>query len=418
MPTVQLRYGHAQIPFEYDENQFQILGEKTESRALSDVEIGERLDNPVDSAPLEEIIQPNETVLLVVPDATREAAAGQIVNLLVRRLIANGTNPGDIRIIFATGIHRPVTEEEKREILTTFIAQRIKILEHDAKDLMSHLRLGETARGISIELNRALVEHDHVILVGGITFHYFAGFSGGRKMICPGLGSSRTISETHKLAFDFERKTRGAGVDLAKLSGNPVHEEFAEIVRKINPSFSTNSIVNDRGELTELFAGNWQTAHERACEFYEKTHLVQISEKRETVIVSAGGSPLDINLIQAHKALEMAARACTNGGTIILLAECGDGLGRKDFLKWFESETSNALAEKLCSSYQVNGQTAWSLMTKAERFNIRIITAIPERETNLMRLKKFGSLNEALAGIDKNSKGYILPFGGKFLIKN
>lgn len=416
MPTIQLRYGHAQIPFDYDEERFQILGEETESRPLSDVEIGERLDSPIDSAALEEIVEPDETVLLVVPDATREVAAGQIVNLLVRRLIANGTSPGNIRIIFATGIHRPVTEAEQREILTTFITQRIKIIEHDAKDLLAHLRIGETGRGIPIELNRALVEHDHVILVGGITYHYFAGFSGGRKMVCPGLGSSRTIGETHRLAFDFERKTRREGVGLAQLAGNAVHEEFVEIAAKINPSFATNSIVNDRGELLELFAGNWRAAHERACEFYEQTHTARITEKRDTVIVSAGGSPLDINLIQAHKALEMAARACADGGAIIFLAECADGLGRTDFLKWFEAANSEKLAERLCESYQVNGQTAWSLLTKTERFNVRIVTSLSERETDLMRLKKVGSLSEALAGIDVNSKGYILPYGGKFLI--
>ena len=103
---------------------------------LTDVEIGERFDNPIDSKPLEEIIKPDESVLFVVPDATRQTACGQIVNLFVRRLIANGTMPFDIRIIFATGIHRKVTEEEKREILTPFIAQRIKMLDHNARDLM------------------------------------------------------------------------------------------------------------------------------------------------------------------------------------------------------------------------------------------------------------------------------------------
>lgn len=418
MPVIQLRYGHSQIPFEYDENQFQILGEETESPALSDIEIGERLDNPIDSETIEEIVNPGETVLLVVPDATREVAAGQIVNLLVRRLIANGTSPSDIRIILATGIHRQVTEEEKLKILTPFIVQRIKILEHDAKNLMSHRRIGVTQRGIPIEFNRALLEHDHVVLVSGIAYHYFAGFSGGRKMICPGLGSNQTVSETHKLAFDFELKTRREGVGLACLAGNAVHEEFMEIAAKINPSFSTNSIVNNRGELTELFTGNWKTAHKRACEFYESTHTAQITGKRDTVIVSAGGAPLDINMIQAHKAFEMASHACTDGGTIIFLVECADGLGRSDFLKWFEAENSKALAEKLCESYQVNGQTAWSLLNKAERFNVRIVTALSEHETSLMRLKKVGSLNEALAGTNTNSKGYILPYGGKFLIKS
>ena len=176
--------------------------------------------------------------------------------------------PNEIACIFAVGIHRPVTESEKLEILTPFIVQRIKTLDHNARDLAGNIRLGETKRRIPIELNRALTEYDHVILIGGINFHYFAGFTGGRKLICPGLGSTRTISETHKLAFDFDRKTRAEGVGIGLLAGNPVHEEFLEVVQAINPSFSVNTFVNGKGEATSVFAGNWKTAHQKACEVY------------------------------------------------------------------------------------------------------------------------------------------------------
>jgi nickel-dependent lactate racemase len=417
MPNIQLRYGKTHIPFDYDETRFRVLGNEKRNEPLSDVEIGDRLDNPFDSKPLEEIVNEGETVLIVVPDATRQTASGQIVNLVVRRLIANGTPAHDIRIIFATGIHRKVTEEEKREILTPFIAQRIKTLDHNARDLVQLLKLGETAGGIPIELNRALALHDRVIIVGGVTFHYFAGFTGGRKLICPGLASSRTINETHRLAFDCETKSRRAGVGPGLLKGNPVHEAFTAVVEKINPAFSINTIVNDAGEAVDLFCGDWRTAHEKACEVYASENTFEIAEKRELVVVSCGGFPHDINLIQAHKALETAANACADGGTIIFLAECADGLGRKDFLNWFEAENAEKLAEKLCASYQVNGQTAWSLLKKAERFDVRIITSLPETETRPMRLQKARSSDEILSGIDENKKGYILPFGAKFLIK-
>ena len=418
MPTVNLAYGKSAINFTFDENQFQILGETETQPALSDVEIGERLDNPINSKSLEEIVQPNETVLIVVPDATRQTASGQIVNLIVRRLIANGAMPFDIRVIFATGIHRRVTDEEKQLILTPFIAQRVKTLDHNPRDLAQIVRLGETASGIPIELNRALTEHDRVIIVGGVTFHYFAGFTGGRKLICPGLASTRTIGETHKLAFDCETKSRRAGIDLGLLKDNAVHEAFAEVVEKLPPHFAVNTIVNDAGEAVDLFCGDWRTAHKQACEFYAAEHTIEIREKRDTVIVSCGGSPHDINLIQAHKALETAARACTDGGTIILLAECADGLGKKDFLDWFAAENSERLAEKLCESYQVNGQTAWNLLRRAEQFNIQIVTALPENETRPMRLHKARDFDEALAKIDSIKPGYILPFGAKFFIKN
>ncbi len=416
MPQINLKYGKSQISFDFDESRFEVLGNTEENPPLTDAEIGNKLDNPIDSKPLEEIVKTNETVLIVVPDATRQTASAQIVNLLVRRLIANGTQPFDISIIFATGIHRKVTETEKKELLTPFIFQRVKTLDHNPRDLMQIVNLGETSGGIPIELNRALTENDRVIIVGGVTFHYFAGFTGGRKLICPGLASPRTVSATHALAFDFERKTRRVGVETGKLDGNAVHEAFVNVVEKIPPAFSINSIVNDNGEAVELFCGDWIWAHRKACEFYTENHTIRIKEKRDLVIVSCGGFPFDLNMIQAHKALETASLACADGGTIVFLAECADGPGRNDFLNWFEAENSEKLAEKLCANYQVNGQTAWSLLQKAERFNIQIISALSENETRQMRLQKARSQDEILSKIDKDLKGYILPYGAKFSI--
>ena len=416
MPNIKLRYGKSQISFDYDESRFAVLGSELPDAPLTDAEIGERLDAPVDSKPLEEIIDPGESVLIVVPDATRKAASGQIVNLLVRRLIAGGTMPFDISVIFATGIHRKVTEAEKREILTPFIAQRVKTLDHDARNLMGFMRLGETSGGIPVELNRALTEHDHTIITGAINFHYFAGFTGGRKLICPGLASARTISETHRLAFDCETKQRRAGVDTGILDGNAVHEAFVEAAAKLPPSFSINTLVNDAGEAIDLFCGGWISAHRAACEFYASRHTIKVGEKRDAVIVSGGGFPFDANMIQAHKALDAAARICRPGGTITLLAECADGLGRNDFINWFEAENSARLAEKLCESYQVNGQTAWNLLRIAENFDVRIVTSLDEAQTREMRLRKINSAAAISSVIDETTEGYILPFGAKFLI--
>jgi lactate racemase len=425
MTEIALGYGKSEIAFEFDEKRFEILARETNLAALSDVEINRELDAPIDSDVLENLIETGDSVLIVVPDATRRAASGQIVNLLVRRLIANGVAPFDIRIIFAVGIHRAVTDAEKRELLTPFIVQRIRTIEHNARDLMrlaglesaQFVDLGETARGTTIELNRALVEHDKIILIGGVNFHYFAGFGGGRKLVCPGLASEKTANETHKLTFDCAQGKRRAGVAVGKLAGNPVHEEFVEIVEKINPTFAVNTIVDAAGNAARIFAGNWRTAHEAACEFYEENFSVEITEKRPLVVVSAGGAPLDLNLIQAHKALEMASRACADGGTIVWLAECADGLGRADFRDWFEAENSRKLAAKLCEKYQVNGQTAWSLFEKAERFKIHLISDLPEETVKKMRLHPAQNLSQIFSEINQNATGYVLPFGAKFLPK-
>lgn len=413
MPAIDLKYGESLVSFEYDASRFEILGSEDSAAALTDAEIGERLDAPIDSPLLEEIVQPGESVLIAVPDATRQAGSAQIVNLLVRRLIANGTAPHDIRIIFATGIHRKVTDDEKTRLLTPFITQRIKTLDHDARDLMQVAHLGETLSGIPAELNRALVEHDRVIIIGGVTFHYFAGFTGGRKLICPGLASSRTVSATHKLAFDCERKNRRTGVGTSLLDGNPVHEAFVEVAARTAPSFAINTIVNEMGYVTDLYCGDWITSHRAACDAFARDHLIDISEKRHLVVVSCGGYPFDLNMIQAHKAIEAASSACTDGGTIILLAECADGLGRKDFLDWFDAADSSALAERLCEKYQVNGQTAWSLLRKAERYDIRVVTALSSFDLGKMRLKKCDPADLAAVGA---ARGYLIPNGAKFHI--
>lgn len=417
MANIELKYGNAPVSFDYDERRFEVLGGEREFAPLSDAEIGAKLDDPIDSKPIEDIVSGGETVLIVVPDATRRTGCGQIVNLLVRRLIANGTMPFDIRIIFATGIHRRVTEDEKRELLTPFIYQRIKVLDHNPRDLAQLVRLGETSSGIPIDLNRALTEHDHVLIVGGISFHYFAGFTGGRKLICPGLGSTRTIAATHSLAFDCAMRSRRTGVATGVLDGNAVNEAFIEVAGSLPPSFAVNTIVDEQGKVVDLFCGDWLSSHRAACESYAALHTLTINEKPDLVVASCGGYPHDINLIQAHKALDMAARACLEGGTIVLLAECADGLGRKDFISWFAAENSEALAANLCEKYQVNGQTAWNLLRIAEKFDVRIVTALPATETAKMRLQSAQSLTDALSSISETAKGYILPFGAKFLIK-
>ena len=415
VPEINLKYGRDAIAFQFDER-FDVIGDSTDSPSLTDVEIGNRLDHPIGSKVLEDIVRPGESVLFVVPDATRRTGCGQIINLLVRRLIANGSVPFEMSVIFATGIHRQVTAEEKQEILTPFIAQRIKMLDHNPRDLARLVRMVEIAGGIPVELNSALTEFDHVVLLGGVTFHYFAGFTGGRKLICPGLASARTVSATHKLAFDCDARARRDGVGTGLLDGNAVHEAFVEAASAIKPSFAISTFVNDSGDVTEVFCGDWIASHRAACDEYAKRNTVPITDKRDLVIVSCGGSPYDVNLIQAHKALEAASHACSDGGTIILFAACNEGLGRPDFLDWFSAKDSNELAERLCEKYQVNGQTAWSLLRKAERFDVRIITELDEEVVRKLRCRKIGV--DDLASTSPRTGGYIVASGAKMMIRS
>jgi nickel-dependent lactate racemase len=164
-----------------------------------------------------------------------------------------------------------------------------------------------------------------------------------------------------------------------------------------------------------LYAGDWRAAHRLACAEYADAHAIKIEEKRPLVIAGCGGAPHDINLIQAHKTLEMATHACVEGGTIILVAECAEGFGRADFLQWFDADNSRSLAARLRETYAVNGQTAWSLLTKAERFNIHLVSRLDEEDVRHMRLTPARTIEAALAAADVNAPGYVMPHGARFM---
>ena len=416
MPQIDLGYGNSSFAFDFDTSQYTVLTpDSTTEIPLRDEQIGEAFDAPIDSPPLDEIVSSDDSILIVVSDATRATGSAQVVNLLVRRLIQYGVISSNISVIFATGIHRPVTEDEKIDLLSPFIAQRIKTLNHDAYDSASLVHIGTTDRGNAVEVNRALREFSRVIVTGGVGFHYFAGFTGGRKSICPGLASARAIEDTHMFALDFESGGRRFGVGTGLLDGNAVHEACERIAAMINPAFGINTIVNERGRVVALFCGQWRSSHRAACEYYLNHHSITIPEKRSLVIASSGGSPYDINLIQAHKALDMASYACNEGGTIILLAECRDEFGRPDFLKWFDEENSRALELRLRDGYEVNGQTAWALLTKAERYRIYLISQLDDADIRKMRMIPARTLSDALVGINSSTPGYIMPRGAAVL---
>ena len=413
--AIELAYGRRSFKFGYDDNRFSILTTPTTfDLPLSDFEVGTAFESPIASPPLDEIISSDDSVLIVVSDATRATASAQVVNLLVRRLVQTGVSPASIAIIFANGIHRPVSEKEKTELLTAFVVQRLRVFQHDAYDPANLITLGTTDSGVTVEVNRALKDFSRIVLTGGITFHYFAGFTGGRKSICPGLASASTIEATHMLAMDFEAGGRKAGVRAGSLVGNAVHDECERVASLVAPCFGINTIVDEAKRAVKIFCGDWRLAHREGCEYYLNRHSVNVSAKRDIVIVTCGGFPHDINLIQAHKALDMAALACNVGGTIILLAECSDGLGRPDFLKWFEASDSRALEARLVNGYEVNGQTAWALLTKAERYRVCLISELPDEDVRRMRMVPVKTISEALHQAD-DGEGFIFPRGAAVL---
>lgn|GEM_PF-31305 len=409
--AVVLGYGEEQITFRFEPDQFAVLAPQDgEARRLGDAEIHAALDAPIGTPLLEEIVRPADRVVIVVPDATRAAGVERIAPLLVARLNAHGLADAQLSVLVGGGTHRAPTPGEVRAILGPDLPGRIAVHAHDASDAATHVPLGRTSRGTPVELNRRLVEADHVLVVGGISFHYIAGFSGGRKAILPGCAAERSIQAAHLLSFDRATLEKRAGIASGCLDGNPVHQDMEEAAGLLNPSFLVNTVLNGDGEIAAVYAGHWREAHRRGCAEYRAAHVVAAAERRPLVIVSAGGAPRDINLIQSHKAMEHAAGLLAEGGTMIALAKCAGGLGRDDFLRWFVPGGAEATARMLVEDYMINGQTAWGLRRKAERFRLLLVSSLDAEVVRRMGLEPHPTLDSALAAVPAQ-RGYILPRG-------
>lgn len=413
---LSLGYGRGWLPFRFETDRFQVLSGAARAECeASDADIEAALDSPIDSGPLENLVHAHDRVLIVVPDATRAAGADRIATHLVARLNRLGLSDAHLAILIGGGIHRAPTRSEIRAILGEQIPERVEVLHHDALDAAASVELGTTQRGTPVEINRRLTEADRVLLVGAITFHYFAGFSAGRKAMVPGCSTERAIRANHLLAFDSATWSRATGVESGRLIGNPVHEDMEEAVAMLPPTFLVNTTMTAANQIGRVYAGHWQGAHRRGCSDYLASHAVDADGKRQIVVVGCGGAPRDVNLIQAHKAMEHASKVLEDGGTMIVVAECAQGLGRDDFLDWFVPGGARATAAKLMGGdYRVNGQTAWALRAKTERFRVRLVSSLDPSLVRRMGMEPMRSLDEAVADAP-DARGYVLPGGSTTL---
>jgi lactate racemase len=409
--SVSLGYGPERIDFAYDPERFDLLAPGAlDAPELPDEALAARLDAAIGSAALEGLVGAGERVCIVVPDATRASGSARVAALLLDRLAALGVADRQIEFLVGAGTHRPPTFGEIERIVGRESFRRVAVHPHDAHDASFQARVGTTSRGTPVEVNRRLLEADRVLLVGAIGFHYFAGFSGGRKGLLPGCGSERAIQTNHLLAFDRATLSRAAGVESGRLDGNPVNEDLEEAARIFAPTFSVNTVVGDGNRIGALYAGDWFAAHRRGCADYLEAHAVAVTQRRRVVVVSCGGAPRDVNMIQSHKALEHARVVLEDGGDLVLLARCTEGLGRVDFLDWFVPGGARATAEMLLKDYRINGQTAWGIRWKSERYRVHLVSELDPAVVQRMGMIPHASLEEALAAVPPE-RGYLLPNG-------
>jgi len=408
---VALGYGNRRIDFAFDPGRFEIIDPVgIDSPGLSDEDLLARLESPIGSPPLAEIVAPSDRVCIVVPDATRACGSDRVAALLLRRLGALGLPDEQIEFLVGGGSHRPPTPEEIRRIVGPEAERRIQVRIHDAYDAATNTPVGVTARGTPVEVDRRLLEADRVLVVGAIAFHYVAGFSGGRKGVLPGCGADRSIQANHLLAFDRASLSKAEGIESGRLDGNPVSEDMEEACSLVGPDFLVNTVLGGANRIVGLVAGHWRAAHRQGCADYLREHSVPVAGRRKLVVVSCGGAPRDLNMIQSHKALEHARLVLEDGGDLVLLAECSDGLGRPDFLDWFVPGGARATAQKLVERYQVHGQTAWGIRWKSERYQVRLVSSLDPEIVRRMGMTPHASLAEALAASNPGP-GYVIPHG-------
>ena len=415
---LSLKYGREEVTFTYEGNELQLLVPRQKEPPLSDEEILYALKNPISSPPLKEIVRPGQSVLIAVSDITRTTGMERILPPLVQELQECHISDGRIRFIFAVGNHRPVLPEEAKAILGKDIYNSFGTLNHHSSDEQELVKLGKTAFDTEVSVNKEVMESDRVILTGGVGFHYFAGFTGGRKSIAPGLSSYRSICHNHLLSIDFERGCFAEGVAPASLDSNPVHKDMMEACAMVDPDFIVNSVVNEHQGVVGLFAGHWRDTHLQAARCYSHSHFVPVAEKRELVIASCGGFPKDINFIQAHKTIQHASRCLREGGTMIVLAECDGGMGNEDLINWFPIHSSQQLLTRLINAFHLNGQTAFALHTITSRFRVIFISSLKPSIVKLLKLTPASSVTEAVEMLDRklrSKKGYLIPQGAETL---
>lgn len=363
--------------------------------------------------------KPGEKVVIVTSDITRYTGSEIYLPLLVERLNRQGIADRDMEILIALGIHRKQTDHEHRKILGQLYG-RISVTDHECDDSAHLSLLGTTSNGIRVSINRKAVEADHLVLTGTIGFHYFAGFGGGRKSVLPGIASRQACMASHFAVLNpGDGNGKNSLATTGNLDGNPVHQAMVEGCAMAKPDFILNTVLAPDKQIMAAFAGDWREAHEEGCQFYSGRFAFPLREKADLVIASCGGFPKDINLIQAHKSMEYASQAICDGGILILLAECRDGFGNATFFNWFSHKRLDVFEAALREHYEINGQTAYSMLQKAQHFRIILVSQFPVQQVKEMGMVPAGTLDEAMVMacelLPPDWRAYLMPEAGSVL---
>jgi nickel-dependent lactate racemase len=412
MVDAWLPYGKSQICVRIPTRNFLGSIEPKEQPGLPNpiAEIERALNEPLGSKKLNEIVKPESRIAIVVDDATGTAPSELMVSPLLDTLNAEGVKNENVTVIFACGLQRAVKPEEAVQLLGEHICTRVRAVSHDsrAQDLA---HVGTTQKhGTEVLLNRSFTEADVRILTGDIGLHYFAGYSGGRKSVLPGISGEETVRHNHALLLDPNART---GI----LSENPVHQDMVEAAAMAKVDFVLNVVMNSKRELVKAFAGDLERVFSEGIKLFDEMYRVQVDRRADIVVVSPGGDPADVNLFLAYQSVDNAVEVVKRGGVIILVAELAEGHGNQDFYEWMTRFPDvKAVEKEIKRNFTVGGSAAYYYMKALQKARIILVSSMPDYyAANVFKLKTAravnDALNEAMNIVGKNAKVWTLPYG-------
>ncbi|UCE38336.1 MAG: nickel-dependent lactate racemase [Thermoplasmata archaeon] len=360
----------------------------------NEVELGDEqstifnaIDNPINSKSFEEFLSDAKDVLFIVNDGTRPTPTSKILGILYDKI-----KDKDIRFIIATGIHRAPTEEELKFIFGEHLdSLRDKIFIHDAKREEDMVFIGKSKNGTEMYVNKLGVEAHKIVIISSVEPHYFAGYTGGRKSFLPGIASYKTIEQNHRYAMRPEAQP------LA-LEGNPVAEDMEDAIKTIQDKeiFSIMAVLDRHQKIYAATAGHIYDSFHAAIKKANEVFAVKIKEKAD-IVVSVAPYPMDVDLYQSQKAIENGKMALKDGGIIILVSKCRDGIGDKVFFDLLASSSdAKEVLDTIDKGYKLGYHKAARIVEASKKGEIWAITDVEDREIKKAFMKSCPSIQKAV----------------------
>ena len=375
-----------------------------------EAEVRRALREPIGSPRLKDIVKPGERIAVITSDITRPMPTHAVMPALLEELALAGVDLKDVTLVFGLGNHRRHTEEEKRKLAGDLAFGAIRCVDSDQQDI---IHMGQTKAGTPIDIDRTVAEADRRICLGNIEYHYFAGYSGGGKAIMPGVSTRAAIECNHRMMV---LPQAAAG----RLEGNPIREDIEEGAAVCGVDFILNVVLDEHKHIVKAVAGDSVLAHREGCRFLDGFYLKEIGQRADIVIVSQGGAPKDLNLYQTQKALDNAKHAVRQGGVIILVGSCQEGLGEEVFERWIMgSRMPQDLIDRIGRQFELGGHKAAAIALVAQQADIALVSDMPDDLVRRCHMTPYATVQQALddafSKLGPAATVLAMPYGGSTL---